>query len=81
MRRYPSLQEIAAAIEALRLLRCKKAPQGRKPQYSDEPIIAPAVDAQLWRVGYAQDLPGTSGSCTLYLTSFCLNTAGPQYPP
>ena len=43
MRHYPSLQEIVAAVEALLLPRRKKAPQGRKPHYSDELIIALAV--------------------------------------
>lgn len=56
MRYYPSLQEIVAAIEALLLPRRKKAPQGRKPCYSDELIIALAVYQHLWRFRYAQVL-------------------------
>jgi hypothetical protein len=56
MRYYPSLQEIAAAVEALLLPRRKKASQGRKPLYSDELIIALAVYQHLWRFRYAQDL-------------------------
>lgn len=40
MRHYPSLPEIVAGVEALLLPRRKKAPQGRKPRYSDERIIA-----------------------------------------
>lgn len=43
MRHYPSLPEIVAAVQALLLPRRKKAPQGRKPCYSDELIIALAV--------------------------------------
>jgi hypothetical protein len=56
MRYYPSLQEIAAAVEALLLPRRKKASQGRKPLYSDELIFALAVYQHLWRFRYAQDL-------------------------
>ena len=56
MRHYPSLQEIVAAVEALLLPRRKKAPQGRKPHYSDELIIALAVYQHLWRFRYSQDL-------------------------
>jgi len=56
MRHYPSLPEIVAAVEALLLPRRKKAPQGRKPRYSDELIIALAVYQHLWRFRYAQDL-------------------------
>ena len=55
MRHYPSLPEIVAAVEALRPRR-KKAPQGRKPCYSDERIIALAVYPHLGRFRYAQDL-------------------------
>lgn len=56
MRHYPSLPEIVAAVHALLLPRRKKAPQGRKPCYSDELIIALAVYQHLWRFRYAQDL-------------------------
>jgi len=56
MRHYPSLPEIVAAVEALLRPRRKKAPQGRKPRYSDERIIALAVYQHLWRFRYAQDL-------------------------
>jgi len=56
MRHYPSLPEIVAAVEALLLPRRKKAPQGRKPRYSDERIIALAVYQHLGRFRYAQDL-------------------------
>ena len=56
MRYYPSLQEIVAAIEALLLPRRKKAPQGRKPRYSDELIIALALYQRLSRFSYAQDM-------------------------
>ena len=56
MRHYPSLPEIVAAVEALLRPRRKKAPQGRKPRYSDELIIALAVYQHLGRFRYAQDL-------------------------
>ena len=68
MRHYPSLPEIVAAVEALLLPRRKKAPQGRKPRYSDELIIALAVYQPLWRFRYAQDL------------SYWLRTHGHQVP-
>jgi hypothetical protein len=56
VRKLPTLEEIVRAVEKLALARRKKAPQGRKPEYSDSFIIALAVYQKLARFKYAQQM-------------------------
>jgi hypothetical protein len=50
----PTLKRIVQVIEGLPLAKRKKAPQGRKPVYSDSYIIALAVYQKLYKIKYAQ---------------------------
>ena len=79
MRHYPSLPEIVAAVEALLLPRRKKAPQGRKPRYSDERIIALAVYQHLWRFRCAQACTGCARVGTRFLHPLPAVNAKPSY--
>jgi hypothetical protein len=54
MQTIPSLAEIIQRIEKLALARRKKAPQGRKPIYSDSTIIGLAVYQKLAKIKHAQ---------------------------
>jgi len=80
MRHYPSLPEIVAAVEALLLPRRKKAPQGRKPRYSDERIIALAVYPHLGRFRYAQACTGCARMGTRFLHPLPSVKAKPSHP-
>jgi len=78
MRHYPSL-EIVAAVEALRPRR-KEAPQGRKPCYSDERIIALAVYPHLGRFRCAQACTGCARMGTRCLHPLPSAKARPSHP-
>jgi hypothetical protein len=54
MRTSPTLKTIVQVIEGLPLAKRNKAPQGRKPVYSDSYIIALAVYQKLYKIKYAQ---------------------------
>lgn len=56
MRSIPTLNEIVQMVEQLGLAKRRKAPQGRKPLYSDSHIIALAVYQKLARFKYAQQM-------------------------
>lgn len=56
MCKTPTLTEIVQAIDKLGLTKRRKAPQGRKPVYSDSYIIALAVYQKLARFKYAQQM-------------------------
>ena len=56
MRKIPILQEIVQAVESLGLKERRKAPQGRKPVFSDRFIAALAVYQKLASFRYAQKM-------------------------
>ena len=56
MSSIPTLSEIVQAVEKRGLAKRRKAPQGRKPEYSDNTIIALAVYQKLARFKYAQQM-------------------------
>ena len=56
MCKTPTLQEILQSVEKLGLAKRRKAPQGRKPVYSDSYIIALAVYQKLARFKYTQQM-------------------------
>lgn len=56
MSSIPTLSEIVQVVEKLDLAKRRKAPQGRKPEYSDSTIIALAVYQKLAGFKYAQQM-------------------------
>lgn len=75
MRTLPTLKTIVQVIEGLPLAKRRKAPQGRKPLYSDNYIVALAVYQKQFGFKYAQqmlvvlksldiDVPAPSTFCT-----------------
>lgn len=56
MRTFPTLKTIVQVIEGLSLAKRRKAPQGRKPVYSDSYIIALAVYQKQFGFKYAQQM-------------------------
>ena len=56
MCKIPTLPKIVQMVEQLGLAKRRKAPQGRKPIYSDSYIIALAVYQKLARFKYAQQM-------------------------
>lgn len=56
MSKIPTLEEIVQAVDALALRKRKRAPQGRKPKYADNFIIALTVYQKLAGFRYAQQM-------------------------
>ena len=56
MSKTPTLEEIVQAVERLALVKRRKAPQGRKPKYSDNFIVALAVYQKLASFRYSQKM-------------------------
>ncbi len=56
MSKIPTLNEIVQAVDALALRKRKRAPQGRKPKYADNFIIALTVYQKLAGFRYAQQM-------------------------
>lgn len=74
MSKIPTLEEIVQAVNKLGLTKRRKAPQGRKPVYPDNFIIALAVYQKLAGFRYAQQMLGVLGSLGVEVPSpatFC----------
>ena len=56
MSKIPTLKQTIQTVKKLGLAKRRKAPQGRKPKYSDSYIIALAVYQKLARFKYAQQM-------------------------
>lgn len=74
MSKIPTLEEIVQAIDALALQKRKRAPQGRKPTYSDSFILGLAVYQKLAGFRFAQQMLGVLRSLGVAVPSpatFC----------
>ena len=79
MSKLPTLEEIVQAVNKLALTKRRRAPQGRKPKYTDSFIIALTVYQKLSGFRYAQQMLAVLGSLGVAVPSpatFCERKAG-----